>query len=77
MTVFSLPAAKIGYIRNVDNIAVVGNRQMGRFAGNHWTFKVSSGQIGSNSELLGGQFPGQGVNLGFTLTSLQIYLGLF
>lgn len=73
----SWPRTKVDFIRQITNIAVVGNRLMGRYAMNRYTYKVDSSQIGSGSPTLwSGQFPGPGVNVGFTLTDTLIFLGL-
>ena len=73
----SWPNTKVNYIRQITNIAVVGNRIMGRYAYNRFTYKVDSSTIGSDSPTLGQQFPGVGpIGVNFTLTDVLIYLNL-
>ncbi len=73
----SFPATKVGLMRSINPIAHVGNRLMGRYTYNQYTYKVDTGYIGSGSStLFDGRFPGSGVNVGFTLTDVLIYLNL-
>ncbi len=73
----SWPNTKVNFIRQITHIAVVGNRIMGRYAYNRYIYKVDSGTIGSDSPtIFQGAFPGVGVNVGFTLTDVILFLGL-
>jgi hypothetical protein len=68
--------AKVNYIRAVTPIAHVGNRIMGKYAYNRFTYKVSTSSIGSSSQPLFQGLPGFGVNSGFTLTDVLVSLQL-
>jgi hypothetical protein len=71
------PATKVGYFRATGPIAHVANRMMGKTQSQQYTYKMHSGSIGSGSApLFQGQFPGNGVGTGFTLTDVLVYLNL-
>lgn len=71
------PAAKVGFMRTRGPIAHVANRMMGRTQNQQYTYKMYSTNVGSDSPTLFSAFPGASVGLGFTLTDLQVYLGLY
>lgn len=68
--------AKVNLIRATTPIAHVGNRIMGKYAHNRFTYKISSSSIGSSSQPLLQTIPGFGVNTGFTLTDVLVTLNL-
>lgn len=72
----SWPKTKVDIIRQLTPIAHVGNRIMGRYGTNQYTYKVWSSDIGAGQPSIFEQFPGPGVNAGFTLTDVLVYLNL-
>ena len=72
----SWPATKVGIMRQVAPIAVVGNRSMGRWENSIPTYKLYSEQVGPNQQPLLQNLPGPGVNFGHTLAAVQVYLGI-
>lgn len=70
------PRTKVDMIRQATPIAHVGGRLMGRYGTNQYTYKVHRNSIGPSSPTIFEGFPGPGVNAGFTLTDIQVYLNL-
>jgi len=66
----SWPKTKVDISRQVGPIAHVGNRLLGRYGTNQYTYKVWSSDVGAGSPTIFEQYPGPGVNVGFTLTDV-------
>lgn len=72
----SWTSAKVDIMRQASPIAVVGNRGIPGQYNNQYTFKLWTNSVGPNQVPLFEQFPGGGVNFGWTLTDVQVFLGL-
>lgn len=74
----SWPKTKVDIVRQATPIAHVGNRLMGTYASNQYTYKVFRSSVGAGAPNIfdPAQFRPPGVNVGFTLTDTLIFLNL-
>ncbi len=73
----SWPSTKVDIMRQASPAAVVGNRiNPGNSYNYGQTYKVWQTRVGPNQVPLFEQYPGAGINFGWTLTDVQVFLGL-